>query len=339
MKPSSSDKKIMFALLGLTLIGAGVGTQLQHIDRTVLQEKGVASVVDAVASTTPETPDITLGFVGDIMLDRGVAYNVKKNFKGDYTSLFAEADFLKKPDIMFANLEGPISDKGENVGSIYSFRMDPKSIPALKDSGIDIVSFANNHVGDWTRSAFEDTITRLHSAGILTCGAGFNKKDASTPAIIDENGFRVGFLCFSDVGPGFMSATDTDSGIIQASDPDFDAIVKNASKEVNALIVSFHWGEEYKQEHNERQEELAKRAIDNGAVMVVGHHPHVAQDATLYNDRPIIYSLGNFIFDQSFSKVTMTGLFVTATLRGDEVLDVIQHTVAISKQSVPSLTK
>lgn len=340
MKRSHNDKQILFGLLTLTIIGAGIGASLQKFEPVVLKNQNLASVIESMPThTTPEVPKITLGFVGDIMLDRGVAYSVNKNFKGDYTKIFEKADFLKEPDIMFANLEGPISDKGTQAGSIYSFRMDPAVVPALKDSGIDVVSFANNHVGDYARPAFEDTITRMRSIGILTCGAGMNKLEAETPAIFDVQGFRVGFLCFSDVGPSFMEATDTDSGILLANDPAFDTIIKNAKQEVNTLVVSFHWGEEYQTVHNDRQEALAHRAIDNGADMIVGHHPHVIQDVSSYNGVSIIYSLGNFIFDQPFSDETMEGMYAKATIHGGITLEEPTEIVSISKQFIPSLKK
>lgn len=284
-------------------------------------------------------PEITLGFVGDIMLDRGVKKKVSTVFGGDYTKLFTGAEFLTEPDIMFANLEGPVSDTGTDRHNLYSFRMDPKVLPILKDAGIDVVSFANNHIGDWGRPAFEDSLSRIRASGILPCGAGMNKAEASAPVILSENGYTVGFLCFSDVGPNDMAATEDRSGILLASDPEFDAVIHSASQKVNALIVSFHWGEEYETAHNARQEELAKRAIDAGAVMVAGHHPHVAQDIGEHSGAPIIYSLGNFIFDQYFSAETMRGLYVTATLSGKTISDLSPHIVRISKNSAPTLEK
>ncbi len=217
--------------------------------------------------------------------------------------------------------------------------MNPKIIPVLRDSGIDVVSFANNHIGDYGRLAFEDSLTRLHNAGILTCGAGINKIEAEIPAVVVQKNFKVGYLCFSDVGPAAMEATSTKSGILLASDPDFDSIVKNAAEKVDALIVSFHFGVEYKMTNTSRQEELSKRAIDDGAVMIAGSHPHVVENIEYYNGAPIVYSLGNFIFDQAFSKETMNGLFLTANLSGKTVSNLVSHTVNLDKNFTPSLEK
>lgn len=262
---------------------------------------------------------VTLGFVGDIMLDRGVKTSVYKNLGGDYDKVFSEAKSLKDNDIMFANLEGPISDKGHNVGSKYSFRFEPEVTSAIKNAGFDIVSFANNHVGDWSDAAFQDTLGRLSEANILFTGAGQTYNDATKPTIIERSGIKIGYLGFSDVGPEWMAATDTKPGILLANDKNLPSIISEAKKSVDFLIVSMHWGEEYKP-HTARQESLAKKMIDSGADLIVGSHPHVAQDVQTYKNGLIIYSLGNFVFDQSFSEDTMQGLYekVTITKKGIE---------------------
>ena len=134
---------------------------------------------------------------------------------------------------------------------------------------------------------------------------------------------RIGFLGFSDVGPNHLAAGEEKAGLLLANNPRFEEIIKNASSQVNYLIVSFHFGDEYKPIHNDRQELLAHLAIDNGAKIVVGHHPHVAQDTEVYSPEScaqiscvgyIMYSLGNFIFDQKFSTPTMQGLLVQIRL-------------------------
>ncbi len=341
----NNDKQLLYSLIFVGLVAGLFGHYFETGKLNFATNSNLNSATALLAteqnltSTTPSLPLISLGFVGDIMLDRGVKKSVMNNMRGDYSKLFANTEFLKTPDIMFANLEGPVSDQGKDKRNLYSFRMDPKSLIALKDSGIDVVSFANNHVGDYGRPAFEDTLKRLRDTGILSCGAGMNRAEAETPAIVVQNNFKVGYLCFSDVGPADMEATDSTSGILLASNPRFDEIIKNAATKVDALIVSFHFGEEYEQIHNGPQEALAKKAINDGAVMIVGHHPHVPQDIAYYDGKPVLYSLGNFIFDQYFSKETMGGLFVTATLIGTEVSNVTSHQIVLNKNFVPHLAK
>ena len=284
-----------------------------------------------------ESSKTTLYFVGDIMLDRGVRNSVNKNFSGDYSKLFENVGMLKNADILFANLEGDVSDKGHNVGSRFSFRMDPVVLPLLKNVGFDIVSFANNHVGDWSFVAFKDTLERLGIAGIQYTGANFSKIQAETPTVIEKNGVRFGFIGFSDVGPNWMEAKEDTPGILLASDPHFAEIIKNAKANLDVLIVSVHWGVEYQTVHNDRQEKLAHTAIDSGADMVIGHHPHVIQDIETYKEKPIVYSLGNFIFDQYFSKDTMQGMLFEASFDGSKLILTDKKVITLNKFFQPSL--
>jgi D-alanyl-D-alanine carboxypeptidase len=287
-------------------------------------------------------PDfVTLSFAGDIMLDRGVKNSVIKNFGNDYGALFENLEILKKADISFANLEGTASDQGVDGKNLYSFHMDPTVIPALAGAGFDIVSVANNHVGDWGRTSYTDTLSRLKENEIAYTGGGLSEAEAEQPVIIEKYGVKIGFLAFSDVGPNWMKATNggpdlpAQSGLLLASNPHFDEIIKNASEKVDHLVVSFHWGDEYKLIHNARQEFLAHKAVDAGAKLVIGHHPHVEQDTEIYNNGYIAYSLGNFIFDQAFSTNTMQGLNLQIKLGRDGTMTAQKNTVKLSPYFQP----
>lgn len=292
-----------------------IGGLIYYIKPTKIIDNTIQTAVTE-KEVVPTVTLTTLYFVGDMMLDRGVEASVNNNFAGDFKKLFENVTELKDSDILFANFEGPVSDVGNNVGSKYSFRMNSTVLPVIKDAGFDIVSFANNHIGDWNAAAFTDSLKRFADNNLLQTGAGLNKSEAEKPTIIEKNGVRFGFLGFSDVGPNWMAATETNPGILLASDPRFAEIIANAKKLSDVLIVSFHFGDEYKTVHNQRQESLAKSAIDAGADMIIGHHPHVAEDLGEYKGKPIVYSLGNFIFDQYFSKNTMRGLLFKATFDG-----------------------
>ena len=274
---------------------------------------------------------VTLLFGGDIMLDRGVENSVLKNFNGDYSKMFEKLDILKTADITFANLEGPASNQGKDMRNLYSFRMNPSVVPALNGAGLDVVSVANNHVGDWGRAAYSDTLARLNENEILYAGGGQNETEAETPVVLEKNGMKIGYLGFSDVGPNWMNATDTEAGLLLASNPRFDEIIKNAAAKVDYLIVSFHFGDEYKTKHNARQETLAHKAIDDGAKIIIGSHPHVAEDTEVYKNGYIAYSLGNFIFDQYFSKDTMQGMLLQIKLSKDGSILVQKDTLQLNK--------
>lgn len=280
-------------------------------------------------------PDyVTFAFLGDIMLDRGVKSSINKNFKGDYSILFEKMGILKKQDIVFANLEGPASDKGKDLKNLYSFRMHPSVIPALAGGGINIVSVANNHAGDWGIEAFNDTLFRLKENEISYAGGG-TLSEVENPTIIEKYGIKIGFLGFSDVGPNWLEATTEKQGILLANNPRFEKIIKNASEQVDHLIVSIHFGDEYKKVNNQRQQKLARTAIDNGAKMVIGHHPHVVQNTEIYKNGYIVYSLGNFIFDQKFSLDTMQGMLLEAKLRKNGELSIKKHTVKLNNLFQP----
>lgn len=282
-------------------------------------------------------PDfVTLFFGGDMMLDRGVKNSVMKNFNGDYSMMFKNvSEMIKKADIAFANLEGPASDQGEDKRNLYSFRMDPSVIPVLKGSGLSILSVANNHAGDWSRDAFTDSLNRLKENEILYTGGGLNILESENPIIIEKYGMKIGYLGFTDTGPDWMRATETQAGILSASNPRFAEIIKNAASKVDYLIITFHFGEEYKKIHNNRQEYLAHSAIDNGAKIIIGQHPHVVQDTEVYKDGFIAYSLGNFIFDQHFSTDTMQGMLLEMKLNKDGNISITKNTLKLSKAFQP----
>ena len=287
---------------------------------------------------------VTMLFGGDLMLDRGVKSSVMKNFGGDYSALFEKLPIIKDADIVFANLEGPASDQGQNMHNLYSFRMDPSVIPALKGAGFDILSVANNHEGDWGRDAYADTLSRLKENEIAYTGGGINIQEAENPTIIEKNGIKIGFLGFSDVGPESLTPGLDTPGMLLANNPHFDEIIKNASEKVGDLVVSFHFGDEYQTTHNKRQEYLAHKAIDDGAKIVVGSHPHVIEDTETYSPKSctqsscmgyIAYSLGNFVFDQKFSQNTMQGMLLRIDLSKDGSLTVNKNIIKLSSVFQP----
>ncbi len=274
-------------------------------------------------------------FVGDIMLDRGVEGVVKRH-NNDFSWLFEKVPELESADIAFGNLEGPLSDQGKDRHHLYSFRMNPEALPAIKEAGFDIFSLANNHAGDWGQAAFTDTIKRLTASQIKVVGGGMNAAEAEKPQIIEHAGKKYGFLAFTDVGPDWLAAAETEAGLLLASDPRREEIIAQAKKVVDTLIVSYHFGDEYQKEPSARQIMLAKSAIDAGAKLVIGHHPHVTQPVERYNNGLIAYSLGNFIFDQNFSPETMQGMALEVLVREGDIISFEEHPVSLNAEFQPS---
>ncbi len=305
----------------------------------VLVDKLVSSLGTLPKKETSGKGSVSLIFVGDIQMDRGVRTQVEKNFGGNYNSFLSTVPLIKSSDIAFGNLEGPISDKGSNHGSAYSFRMDPQVAPALAGAGFDVLNIANNHAGDWGKEAFVDTLERLTRAGIAYTGGGMTRSEAEKPTIITREDTRIGFLGFSDVGPSWLTVGSSTPGILLASDPRRDTIISEAKRQVDMLVVSFHFGDEYQRNPSERQRTLARKAIEAGADIVTGHHPHVVEGTELYNGGLIAYSLGNFIFDQAFSPETMEGLALSVRLTDGSITTIEKYLVTLNEHFQPQLAR
>jgi len=334
-------RPISITLLQSTDRKKDVESILKYLNKNIyyggLADANTNWVQEKVGAPDIKDPNfVTMAFAGDIMLDRGVKDSVIKNFNDDYSAIFENLNVFKNSDIAFANLEGPASDQGTNKNNLYSFRMDPDVIPTLEGAGLSILSVANNHIGDWGIPAFTDTLARLQENELQYTGGGLTKTEADTPTIIEKYGMKIGFLAFSDVGPNDMAAKDTapglpaQAGILLASDPNFDSIVKNAAKQVDFLVVSFHFGDEYQTTHNERQAELAHEAVDDGAKIVIGSHPHVVEDTEVYKNSYIAYSLGNLVFDQSENADTMQGMILEIKLNKDGSMTVQKDTTQLN---------
>ncbi|MBS3903020.1 MAG: CapA family protein [Anaplasmataceae bacterium] len=279
--------------------------------------------------------DLDILFVGDIMLSRAVGSTTVKS--GDFSFPFIEAaEVLKEADLTFGNFENPMSDRGENQGSIYSFRVDPRMVDGLKMAGFDVLSLANNHIWDYGREALLDTISHLQGAGIKTIGAGKNYEEANASATFDLYGTKIAFLGYSNFYPKSLWAESSTPGISSFEEEQVMMAVEKAKESNDLVIVSVHWGEEYKPQSNETQKTWGRRIVEAGADMVIGHHPHVVQEWEEYRGGWIFYSLGNFVFDQTQSEETMRGLAVRARVRGGRIVSLESIPVQIPSSFQPS---
>lgn len=313
------------------------------------QERSFFIESDVVPVQQLENPNkqepVKIILVGDIILDRGVEYKIQKEGKGDFFLDFQFpflkiVDYLKKADIIFGNMEGPISDKGRKVGSIYSFRHNPEAINGLTFAGFNMLSFANNHAFDYTLDALEDNFLRLKAAGIDYVGGGFNTEEAFSPVIKEVKGVKVAFLAYTNLGTEYWKAKEAQGGIAWIDSNDLEKVkqdVAEAKSAADILIVSVHTGDEYTQNLTDFQKEFSKAVIDVGADLVVGHHPHVVQKSEQYNGKWIFYSLGNFIFDQDFSEETMRGQIVEIIVDNGKLKEVIPRQIKINSFFQPEL--
>lgn len=251
---------------------------------------------------------VTLIAVGDIMLSRNVASKMSKNGM-DYPFLKTR-EYLKSGDIVFGNLETPIFPGRKISRSEMIFRADPGSENALVDAGFSVVSLANNHTPNFGEKALQDTFKYLDQAGLSYVGAGENEVYAHTPVIINSKGFRFAFLAYNDtdVVPDSWEALSDTAGTAFMDKKKMQRDVKIAKANADFVIVSMHSGHEYKSKPNNNQIDFSHSAIDAGADLIIGHHPHVVQTVEKYKDKFIFYSLGNFVFDQMWSQETREGL-------------------------------
>ncbi len=280
----------------------------------------------------PQTIEVFL--TGDIMLNRGVDFYIRQ--QNDWSWPFLKiSDYLSSADLVFGNLESMISDQGVKVGSIYSFRANPQAMVGLQEAGFDILSVANNHSFDYGRLAFEDNLNRLKEANINYVGGGMSWTEAHNPVIKDINGTLIAFLGYTMVGSSAWQAQDNAPGIAWVSLDHLEILTEDIAKaqqESDVLIVSFHFGEEYEKTPNENQKTIAQTAIDSGANLVVGHHPHVLQPIEKYQNGWIAYSLGNFIFDQSFSEETMHAAILKIIIEDKKISQAVMIPTALTNK-------
>jgi poly-gamma-glutamate capsule biosynthesis protein CapA/YwtB (metallophosphatase superfamily) len=247
-------------------------------------------LLSALAQAEP----LRLVFVGDVMLDDGPGKVVAagRDPLAPFAPLLADADYR------IANLECPLATTGTAIPTkIYTFRADPRATRVLKGR-FEAVSVANNHSGDYGRAAFLETLSVLDAAGIRHFGGGRNLVEAHTPLWIEKNGLRIAVLGYDEFLPRAFEAGADFPGIAWSEDSQVISDIRAARAAGADIVIPFmHWGWEYEEGPNARQRHLAHAMIDAGADAVVGGHPHVTQGAEVYRGKPIIYSLGNFVFD------------------------------------------
>ncbi len=239
----------------------------------------------------PNDPTVTLMFAGDVTLSDHFADAIGQ----DYERTFANMDAYRKADVGMVNLENPLTKATIPLpDKKFNFKANPDSVKVLTSGGISLVNLANNHAMDYQEPGLVETLETLKQAGIEHVGAGRDVKEARRPEIIDVKGQRVAY--FGYYGADFESAGETKAGTNYADEKRIAEDIKAVRSQVDWVIVNYHWGEELATHPADWQVNLAHFTIDQGADVVVGHHPHVLQGAEIYKGRPIAYSMGNFIF-------------------------------------------
>lgn len=323
-------KKLTILILAcITIQACGIKeSSVEETQFTQHEDVPKAQVEEAVVEDSGAY-DFTLCFAGDINFDENWTTTQYLNTceNGIKDCISPELiNTMQQADIMWINNEFTYSDRGEPLpGKAYTFRANPDRVEILKELGVDIVGLANNHVYDYGAEALLDTMDTLDKAEIPYVGAGHDIKEATEPVYMEIQGKTIAFVAASRAEKNKMTpkATDTDPGILRCYDTTlFDEEIKEADANADIVVALPHWGTEYSTELETVQLQTAHEYIDAGADAIIGAHTHCLQGFEYYKDVPIIYSLGNFWFNEK----TLDTMLITLHCYGDndeENMDVI----------------
>lgn len=312
---------IIIALYGCTMNRAGLagdnGSAGQNTESSesvyiavepIIQIDNEDSSAEEASAAEITEEEASLVFAGDILLSGHVlnAYQQAGGIHGvldeGYRGLIAEADsFIANQEFPFSNRGAAATDKE------YTFRLEPEHVVLFQEMELDIVSLANNHALDFGRDALADSIVTLDQAGISYLGAGDNLDQAKAPVFREINGIRVGFLGATRVIPvADWAANQYSSGMLSTYDPtELLTAIRDLKAQCDYVVVYVHWGIERAKEPESYQRSLGRQYIEAGADLVVGSHPHVLQGIEYYQGKPIVYSLGNFVFGSSIPETAL----------------------------------
>lgn len=255
----------------------------------------------------------TISFVGDVSLADNwyIMPKYDERNKGIYGILSEDTvKVMTETDIMVINSEFTISDRGEKMpNKYYTFRASPKRIPIYNEMGADLLTLANNHVYDFGKDAFYDMLDSLNEYKIPYIGAGKNINEAKKPYYFVLNGYKIAFINATRAEKYILTpeATENDGGVFRCYDPEpLKNLINDIKKNSDYVVVLIHWGKEDSHELEQVQIDTSKIYIDAGADVIVGTHAHVLQGIDYYNHKPIIYNLGDFIFNDETKD---TGIF------------------------------
>jgi poly-gamma-glutamate synthesis protein (capsule biosynthesis protein) len=281
---------LLAALTGLLLLGLMARPQAPSAPSAAALPEPIA-----VAAAEPQASarkHITIIAVGDVMTDRNVGGAIAAN--GAESILERVRELTRSGDLSFANLECPLSTVGPHAPNDCVFRARPATVKVLLDGGFDVVSLANNHTFNAGREGVLQTLDTLEKNGIAYCGAGRDRRGDQAAIVEGGDGpVRVGFIAATD-----MTIEHGSYNKVSADRSNLTAQIEAARPQCDLLFVSLHWGNEYETLPTQRQKNTAHAAIRAGADVVLGHHPHTLQGIEVYQGKPILYSLGNFVFDQ-----------------------------------------
>jgi hypothetical protein len=290
---------------------ANVGTVSPGVDRAT------PSPPPPATPTVPPRETIVIHGAGDVSLDP------------DYISTYASQGYgyawsglgglFRRDDLTLVNVECPVTDDGSQLSKEFSFHGTPAALPAMRDAGVEVGSLANNHAYDRGPEGVVDSRRNLEAAGIAAVGAGKDQAQALAPAMFETGGWTIAVLGFDEV----LDPLDAVAGPNKpgtAAGHDFSLMVRAveaASEHADLVVVMIHWGVELDTQPRGYQVSEGHRLIDAGADMIFGAHSHRLQPMSVYEGRPIFWSLGNFVWPNFSTAGSTTAVAeVTITPKG-----------------------
>ena len=263
--------------------------------------------------------NVSVAVTGDVMFARKMP-NV---LSMDSSPFAGVSDVVSNVDLLLVNFENAATSSGNAVKGDVPLSCDPSYVPLLKANNNTVASLANNHAFDYGIEGMKDTVKNLNDAGITPIGAGETEDEAHQAVVKEINGRKITILNYMDSN-NFAEYSYDVMPYANGSTPGYSAYDSaDAQKQIaehndsDMIIAYLHFGNEYSNSPNEDQVKIAHELIDYGADVVLGSHPHVTQGIEVYKGKPVFYSLGNFIFDQS-NTATHSAYFVK--------LDVVDNT-------------
>ncbi len=309
-------------------------------EKVVKIENIITTTMENILPTKKDVPiekETVITFGGDVMLSRVVGQKMVKY--NDYTWSFKNiADVFSSADLAVVNLESPFSiSKNYTVptGS-FLFNVDPRAMAGLKLAGIDLVDLANNHFGNMGQKGMSATMKILTSSTIGYVGAGINEIEAASPKIFTINNIKFGFLAYGYPNDGTVAGQNS-PGLATMDLIKAKKEIQKLKMEADVVVVMMHAGTEYTAEANWQQKEFAHGVIDAGADLVIGHHPHWVQKMETYHGKPILYSLGNLIFDQMWSQTTREGMIARTYFKNNKLEKIEFLPIEIEDYGQPKL--
>ena len=279
-------------------------------------------------------PELDITFVGDVM----VAEVPGELIAAGKDPLSQVAKHLDPKRLRIANLECVVATTGTALDKPFTFRADPLTIPYLARY-FDGVSVANNHSGDFGKEAMAEQFQLLEAAKLPYFGGGKDLAAAHRPWIVERKGVRIALLGYAEFKPRSFEASATRPGIAwSGEDEQVLRDIRDAREKHKAdIVIPFlHWGWENEDYASERQKQFARQMIDAGASLVVGSHPHVTQGADSYRGKPIVYSLGNFLFNGFDTEATLTGWILDLKVGKEGVRSWRTRVVRLDADGVPT---